>query len=176
MPGASVDFTPASFDKQFSINARGMWLCQRAELLQMVKQEPVTVPDSQWPSRGAIANVASMAGLRAYENLASYCTSKTAILAFTKADAYRHGPDHIRVNAVCPGVIETPLLGEINPNDTTNIAAMVKDMAMGRAGQPEEVAEGLLWLCSPHASFVTGIGLPINGGRYTFLPNHIACD
>ena len=62
------------------------------------------------------------------------------------------------------GVIETPMLGEIDPNDTTNIAEMTKDMAMGRRGRPEEVAEALLWLSSPNASFVTGIALPVNGG------------
>lgn len=165
MPGASLSFSAADFDKQFSINARGMWLCQRAEITQMLKQEPIETPDSQFKSRGAIANVSSMAGLRAYDNLASYCATKHAVLGFTKCDAYACGPQLIRVNAVCPGVIATPMLGNVDPNDTTNIEAMVKDMAMGRQGQPEEVAEGLLWLCSSNASFVTGIALPINGGK-----------
>lgn len=69
------------------------------------------------------------------------------------------------VNAVCPGVIKTPLLGEISDDDTTSIAEMTKDMAMGRQGRPEEVAEALFWLTSPRSSFVTGIALPVNGGE-----------
>lgn len=165
MPGTSPDFSAADFDKQFSINARGMWLCQRAEITQMIKQEPVETPESQFKSRGAIANVASMAGLRAYDILPSYCATKHAVLGFTKCDAYGYASQLIRVNAVCPGVIETPMLGELDPTNPSNIETLVKDMAMGRQGQPEEVAEGLLWLCSSRASFVTGIGLPINGGK-----------
>lgn len=163
--GASPSLATADFDKQWSINARGMWLCQKAELTQMLKQEPIEHPESPYKSRGAIANVASMAALRGYDNLASYSSAKHAIIGFTKCDAYAYGKDLIRVNAVCPGVIATPLLGFVDPNDTTNIEAMTKDMSMGRQGQPEEIAEGMLWLCSSYASFVTGIALPINGGK-----------
>lgn len=164
IPGPSTSLSATQFDKQHSVNCRGMWLCQRAEITQMLKQDPIDTPDSAFQSRGAIANVASMAGIRGYDNLASYSSTKHAILGFTKCDAYGYAPQLIRVNAVCPGVIATPMLGEVDPNDKTNIAEMTKDMAMGRQGQPEEVAEGLLWLCSSYASFVTGIGLPVNGG------------
>ena len=78
--GESLDFSAANFDKQFSVNARGMWLCQRAEIAQMVKQEPIKGPDSQWPARGSIVNIASMAGLRGYDGLPSYCESVTTSL------------------------------------------------------------------------------------------------
>lgn len=165
MPGTSPEFSAADFDKQWSINARGMWLCQRAELAQMLKQQPIQPEDSPSPIRGAIANVASMAALRVYDNLPSYCSTKFAILGFTKADAMRYGADHIRVNAVCPGVIKTPMLGEISDDDTTSIAEMTREMALGRQGRPEEVAEALFWLTSPRSSFVTGIALPVNGGK-----------
>ncbi|KAF7190157.1 Levodione reductase [Pseudocercospora fuligena] len=164
MPGTSPVFSAKDFDTQFSINARGMWLCQRAEIVQMLKQEPIQQADSPSPIRGTIANVASMAALRVYDNLPSYCASKFAILGFTKSDAMRYGAEHIRINAVCPGVIKTPMLGEVRDDDTTNIAEMTKEMALGRQGRPEEVAEGLFWLSSPQSSFVTGIALPINGG------------
>lgn len=166
MPGSSPDFSAKDFDTQFNINARGMWLCQRAEIIQMKKQEPKQPETSPSPIRGTIANVASMAALRVYDNLPSYCASKFAILGFTKADAMCYGREHIRINAVCPGVIKTPMLGEIRDDDTTNIAEMTKEMALGRQGRPEEVAEGLFWLSSPQSSFVTGIALPINGGQY----------
>lgn len=165
MPGTSPEFSVKDFDTQFNINTRGMWLCQRAEIVQMLKQEPLNPSDSPSPIRGTIANVASMAALRVYDNLPSYCASKFAILGFTKSDAMRYGHDHIRINCVCPGVIKTPLLGEVRDDDTTNIAEMTKEMALGRQGQPEEVAEGLYWLSSPQSSFVTGIALPINGGK-----------
>lgn len=168
MPGTSPEFSAKDFDIQFNINARGMWLCQRAEIIQLLKQEPIQPEGSPSPNRGTIANVASMAALRVYDNLPSYCASKFAILGFTKADAMRYGREHIRINAVCPGVIKTPLLGEVRDDDTTNIAEMTKEMALGRQGQPEEVAEGLYWLSSPQSSFVTGISLPVNGGQSSF--------
>lgn len=164
MPGSSPEFSAADFDKQFSINARGMWLCQRAEITQMLQQDPIQAPDSMFAARGAIANVASMAALRAYDNLPGYCASKSAILGFTKADGLRYGRDLIRVNAICPGVIATPMLGEISDDDTTNISDMTKEMAMGRQGRPEEVAEALLWITSDKASFVTATQLAVNGG------------
>jgi len=170
--GASTLFAAADWDKLYSVNARGMWLCQRAELAQMLKQDAIEQPDSQFKSRGAIANVASMAGLRAYEALAGYASTKHAVIGFTKCDAYAYGAQQVRVNCVCPGVIATPMLGIIDPNDTTNIAAMTKEIMMGRQGQPEEIAEGLLWLCSSHASYVNGIALPINGGE----SSHVRCN
>lgn len=102
MPGTSPEFSAADFDTQWSINTRGMWLCQRAELAQMLKQEPLQQEGSPSPVRGAIANVASMASLRVYDNLPSYCTTKFAILGFTKADAMRYGADHIRMSRQQP--------------------------------------------------------------------------
>lgn len=170
IPGSSPDYSVTNFDKQFAINTRGMWLCQRAEIVQMLKQEPLKTSNSIFPARGAIANVASMAGLRAYDNLPSYCATKHAIIGFTKADALRYAQDYIRINAVCPGVIATPMLGEIDEKDSTNISEMIKDMAMGRQGRPEEVAEALIWLTSGRASFVTSTTLAVNGGKITLNP------
>lgn len=170
MAGSSPEFSVADFDKQFAVNSRGMWLCQRAEITQMLKQDTITTTDSPFPARGAIANVASMAGLRAYDNLPSYCATKHSILGFTKADALRYAANHIRINAICPGVIATPMLGEIDEEDTTSIADMTKEMAMGRQGQPEEIAEALLWITSGRASFVTSTTLAVNGGKSVDAP------
>ena len=125
----------------------------------MLKQEPIREGDSRFVSRGAVANVASMAALRAYDNLPSCCSSKSAILGFTKADGLRYRAEHIRINGVCPGVIATPLLGEIGPNDTTNIADMTKEMVLGRQGQLEEVAEAMLWLVSSRTSVSIVLGI-----------------
>jgi NAD(P)-dependent dehydrogenase (short-subunit alcohol dehydrogenase family) len=164
MPGSSPEFSAADFDKPFSVNARGMWLCQKVEIEQMLKQEPLCVPESKFPARGAIANVASMAALRAYDNLPSYCATKHAILGFTKADGLRYAKYLIRVNAICPGVIATPMLGNISDGDTTNIPDMTTEMAVGRQGLSEEVAECLVWITSDRASLITATTLAANGG------------
>jgi len=164
IPGYSTEFSAAAWDTLFSVNARGMWLCQKAEIAQMLKQEPLPSPAPGFSARGAIANVSSMAGLRGYDNFPSYSATKHAIIGFTKSDGLRHGPDLIRVNAVCPGVIKTPMLGEASDEYDAAIATMTKDMAMGRQGLPEEVAECLVWIVSSRASFVTATTLAVNGG------------
>lgn len=130
----------------------------------MLKQSPLKHPDSPFAPRGSIANVASMAALRAYDNLPAYCASKHAIIGFTKADALRYAADGIRLNTVCPGVIASPMLGEVDDNDTTSIGDMTKEMAMGRQGRPEEVARALLCITSARASFATSSTLAVNGG------------
>jgi len=164
LPGFTTEYSLSSWDKQFAVNARGMWLCQRAELQQMIKQEPLHASDSHFEARGAIANVASMAGLRVYENLPSYCASKHAVIGFTKADGLAYAKHKIRVNAICPGVIKTPMLGDVPEEDDNDVEEMVRDMALKRQGLPEEVAECLIWIVSGRASFVTATTLAPNGG------------
>lgn len=164
LPGFSTEYTLAQWDKQFSVNTRGMWLCQRAQLRQMVKQEPLKASDSHFEARGSIANVASMAALRVYENLPAYCASKHAVIGFTKADGLGYAKHKIRVNAICPGVIKTPMLGDVPEEDDTNLDEMVREMALKRQGLPEEVAECLVWIVSGRASFVTATTLAPNGG------------
>ncbi|KAI1615957.1 hypothetical protein EDD36DRAFT_119315 [Exophiala viscosa] len=169
IPGISTEYSLGQWDKQFSVNTRGMWLCQRAELTQMLKQEPIQSSDGRYPARGAIANVASMAGLRVYDNLPAYCASKYAIIGFTKSDGLHYAKHGIRVNAICPGVIKTPMLGDVPEEDDTNLDEMVSEMALKRPGQPEEVAECLVWITSGRASFVTATTLAPNGGKVTFF-------
>lgn len=164
IPSFTIESDLSVWDKQHAVNTRGMWMCQRAQLRQMVKQDPIKADDSNFASRGAIANVASMAGLRAYDNIPAYCASKYGIVGFTKADGLRHAKDLIRVNAVCPGVIKTPMLGEVREDDDSNVQAMVSEMAFKRTGMPEEVAECLVWIVSGRASFVTATTLAPNGG------------
>ncbi|KAH0836951.1 hypothetical protein FOPE_04773 [Fonsecaea pedrosoi] len=165
LPGVTTEYSVSQWDKQFSVNTRGMWLCQRAEIMQMLKQEPLRASDTTFPARGSIANVASMAGLRVYDNLPAYCASKHAVIGFTKADGLHFARDGIRVNAICPGVIKTPMLGEVPEEDDTNLDEMVREMAMKRQGLPEEIAEALVWITSGRASFVTATTLAPNGGE-----------
>jgi len=175
MYGASPSFPAADFDKQWNINARGTWLCQRAELEQMAKQDPLTTKESMFPQRGAIVNMSSTAGLRGYEMLPSYCATKHAIIGFTRSDALRVARDHIRINAICPGVIQTSLLGEVDTTDESSMASLVSEMHMRRLGQPEEVAEAVLFLTSERASFITATTLSVNGGELRYEVFHLCC-
>lgn len=161
IPGSSPEFSVAAFDKQFGINLRGMWMCQRAEIIQMLLQKPIKSSDSNFSARGAIVNVASMAGIRGYDNLPSYCATKFGIIGFTKADALKYAVNKIRINAICPGIIATPMLGEIKDE---NVEEITKDVAMGRQGLPEEIAEGIVWVSSGRASLMTATTLALNGG------------
>lgn len=109
--GESVSTTTEAWDKLFQTNSRGTWLCQKYEIIQMQKQQPLESPDSRQKARGSIVNVSSMAGCQGQPNLVAYGASKHAVIGFTKADGMRYGRDAIRINAVCPGAIKTPMLG-----------------------------------------------------------------
>lgn len=165
IPGPTDELEVSKWDKQLDINLRGTWLCQRAEVTQMLKQEPIQADDAYFASRGSIANVASMCSLRAYEHLPAYCASKHGILGFTRADGMRYARDGIRINAICPGVTKTPLLGDIQGDDTIKVQEMAKEMAISRLGLPEEVAEAIIWVTSGRASLIIGGHLTPNGGR-----------
>ncbi|KAH6972191.1 oxidoreductase [Ilyonectria sp. MPI-CAGE-AT-0026] len=165
LPGPTDEVAIASFDLQQRVNLRGTWLCQRAQIKQMLKQEPIQAEDSRVPARGAIANVASMCALMAYDHLPAYCASKHGILGFTRSDGLRYAKNGIRINAICPGVIRTAMLGDVPESDVgMDVQAMVQDMAVGRLGLPEEVAECIVWITSGRASLVTASTLSPNGG------------
>lgn len=166
LPGPTDSVDVASFDLQQQVNLRGTWLCQRAEIKQMLQQEPLKADDSRFAARGSIANVASMLAFIAYDHLPAYTASKHAILGFTRTDGLRYAKDLIRVNAICPGVIRTPMLGDV-PDDGQgkDVDGMMSEMAIGRLGLPEEVAECLVWATCGRASLVTGSTIAPNGGK-----------
>lgn len=165
LPGPTDSVSVESFDMQQTVNMRGTWLCQRAEIKQMLQQEPLKADGARFAARGSIANVASMLSLIAYDHLPAYTASKHAILGFTRTDGLRYAKSLIRVNAICPGVIKTPLLGDVpDDGDGKDVSGMVSEMAVGRLGLPEEVAECIVWITSSRASLVTGSTLAPNGG------------
>ncbi|KAH0432511.1 hypothetical protein CcaCcLH18_06418 [Colletotrichum camelliae] len=165
LPGPTAEVSVASFDLQQRVNLRGTWLCQRAQIKQMLQQEHIKTEDSNFPARGSIANVASMCALMAYDHLPAYTASKHAILGFTRSDGLRYAKHGIRVNAICPGVIKTPILSDVPDKDVgVDVQGMVSGMAAGRLGTPEEVAECLVWVTSGRASFVTASTIAPNGG------------
>jgi NAD(P)-dependent dehydrogenase (short-subunit alcohol dehydrogenase family) len=147
------DATESDWDRTLAVNLKGVWLCMRAEIGQMVLQDA-----------GAIVNTASIAGLVGLANRPAYVASKHGVVGLTKAAALEYATVGIRVNAVCPGFVRTPLIEPTlaaNPEVEAQITAMEP---VGRLGLPEEVAEAVAWLCSDAASFVTGAALPVDGG------------
>ena len=145
--------TEENWDRTLAINLKGVWLCLKYELPEMLRQ-----------GGGAIVNTASVAGLVGLPELPAYVASKHGIVGLTRTAALEYAPRGIRVNAVCPGVIRTPMVERFaaaNPQAQTELSAAEP---IGRLGEPEEVAQAVLWLCSAAASFVTGTCLPVDGG------------
>jgi NAD(P)-dependent dehydrogenase (short-subunit alcohol dehydrogenase family) len=113
---------------------------------------------------GAIVNCYSLSGLVGAPGRATYHASKHAIIGLTTSAAVEYAPRGIRVNAVCPGTIDTPMVAHMVDNGDLDLAEALAGMPIGRIGRPEEVAAAVLWLCSPGASLVVGVALPVDGG------------
>lgn len=145
-----LDADPEDYDTLMNINLRGVYFgCQAALEIMMTQDDG-----------GAIVNMSSIAGLGAIDNSSLYCTSKGGVTNLTRQLALEHGENGIRVNAINPGVIETAMTVE----DGDTIDGLLEETPLGRAGQPEEVADGVLFLASDDASFVTGHNLVLDGG------------
>ena len=177
---ATAESTRANWDQVIAVNLTGVWLCVRAEIRQMLRQG----------GSGAIVNTASVGGLVAERGLVAYAAAKGGVIQITRTVAAEYARQGIRCNSVCPGVIETPMIdrtfdkmdvgamaaGAVRSPLARNLANRVirsrpvrKIMAnsmhpVGRVGQPEEIAEAALWLCSDSAAFVTGHNLVVDGG------------
>ncbi len=151
--GETPDCTEENWDKTIGINLKGIWLCMKYEIPEMLKRE-----------KGVIVNCASVAGLIGFPGLPAYVASKHGVIGLTKTTALECAKKGIRVNAVCPGVIKTPMIDRVT-GKKKEVEKAYEDMEpVGRMGQPEEVAESVIWLCSDAASFVTGVALPVDGG------------
>ncbi|GKZ76995.1 hypothetical protein AnigIFM56816_009104 [Aspergillus niger] len=160
----TTETSTAVFDHINNINYRGAWFCSRAELRQMVAQDPLPSHDpNRVPQRGAIVNVASQLGIVGRPSAPAYCSSKAAVIAMTRSDAIDYSAEGIRVNCVCPGVIETPMT-TYSEEIREHFQPAVEIAPMKRMGKPEEVADSILFLCSTFASFVQGHALVVDGG------------
>ena len=145
LPLADAADEPAeSFDRVTAINLRGVWACMKHELRQMRAQ-----------GSGAIVNCSSLGGLVGNPGRASYHATKHGVLGLTKSAALEYAPRGIRINAVCPGTIETPMVADmIAKGELDRRRRRCADQPIGRLGRGDEIAAAVLWLCSPGASFV----------------------
>jgi NAD(P)-dependent dehydrogenase (short-subunit alcohol dehydrogenase family) len=146
-----VEMDEKDFDRVLAVNLKGVWLGLKYQIRQLLAQG----------SGGAIVNTASLAGLVSPPDLGAYVASKHGLLGLTKTAAVEYAEAGIRVNAVCPASIRTPLMDVLTPEQ---LELWVSRMAIQRLGEPSEVAAAAVWLCSDHASFVTGAALPVDGG------------
>ncbi len=152
-PSDAADEPAGNFDRVNAINLRGVWACMKHELRQMREQ-----------GSGAIVNCSSLGGLVGLPGRASYHASKHGVLGLTKSAALEYAPRGIRINAVCPGTIDTPMVADMLAKGELDMAEAVRNQPIGRLGTADEIAAAVLWLCSPGASFVAGVALPVDGG------------
>jgi NAD(P)-dependent dehydrogenase (short-subunit alcohol dehydrogenase family) len=155
-PAPATECSNDNWDKTININLKGVWYCMKYQIPEMLKV-----------GGGVIVNNASIAGLVGFGGVPAYVASKHAVVGLTKNVALDYAKQNIRVNAVCPGVIHTPMIDRFTGGDPKAIEQLVAAKPMGRVGQPEEIAETVVFLCSNAASFITGQAIAIDGGWTT---------
>ena len=149
----AADEPAETFDRVTGINLRGVWACMKHELAHMRTQ-----------GSGAIVNCSSLGGLVGLPSRAAYHAAKHGVIGLTRSAALEYAPRGIRINAICPGTIETPLVTDMIASGDLDPDEAAANQPIGRLGTADEMAAAVLWLCSPGASFVVGVALPIDGG------------
>ncbi|GJH27079.1 glucose 1-dehydrogenase [Caballeronia novacaledonica] len=149
----TADADPRDYDFVMGVNLRGIWNCMKFELQQMRAQ-----------GSGAIVNNSSLGGLVGIAGRGIYHASKHGVVGLTKSVGLECAPSGIRVNAICPGIIETPMVAGMLQSQPEAMAELMKEVPIGRLGRAEEIADAVLWLCSPASTFVIGHALPVDGG------------
>ena len=152
-PTDAADEPADTFDRVNAINLRGVWACMKHELRQMRAQ-----------SSGAIVNCSSLGGLVGLPGRAAYHASKHGVIGLTRSAALDYAPRGIRINAVCPGTIETPMVTDMIAKGELSVPDAVANQPIGRLGRADEIAAAVLWLSSPGASLIVGVALPVDGG------------
>ena len=150
---STVDCSEENFDRIVSINLKGIWLCMKYEIPLMLEQ-----------GGGAIVNAGSNAGMRGVPHLPAYSASKGGVVILTRTAALEVAKSGIRINAVNPGLILTPMVQKQTAENPSAVDAFIAEEPVGRMGEPEEVARTVVWLCTDDASFVTGHLMAVDGG------------
>jgi NAD(P)-dependent dehydrogenase (short-subunit alcohol dehydrogenase family) len=153
----TADANAADFDRAISVNLRGVWNCMKHELRHMRSQ-----------GTGAIVNCSSQGGLVGIAGLGAYTASKHAVIGLTRSAALEYAARGIRINAVCPGPIDTPMVANAMTAAPERMKHVIEGIPMRRLGTPDEVASAVLWLCSPGAGFAVGHALVVDGGCTTW--------
>lgn len=150
---ATHEYPNDTFEDMLSVNVRGMFYSMKHELAQMVRQ-----------GSGSVVNISSGAGLIGQAGYVGYSASKTAELGLTRSAALDYAKKGIRVNAVCPALVNTPLIAAMADENPELRKMLDAAHPIGRIAEPSEIADSVVWLCSNKSSFVTGIALPVDGG------------
>jgi NAD(P)-dependent dehydrogenase (short-subunit alcohol dehydrogenase family) len=154
----TIKMSEEAFDRTIAVNLKGVWLCMKAQIEQFLAQG----------TGGAIVNTASVAGLVGTRGGIAYCASKHGVVGMTKCAALDFARKRIRVNAVCPGIVHTPMLERLAGERDLDLGHYAAQQPVGRLGEAREIGDAVAWLLSDEASFVTGLAMPVDGG-YTSM-------
>jgi NAD(P)-dependent dehydrogenase (short-subunit alcohol dehydrogenase family) len=150
----TAELEEAEWDRIVNTNLRGVFLCLKHEIPLMLKQ-----------GSGAIVNTSSGAGVKGFKGQAAYVAAKHGVVGLTRAAALDYASQNIRINAVCPGIINTPMMDRFTGGTPEGRQQVISQEPIGRMGQPEEIANAVLWLCSDAASFAVGHAMVVDGGQ-----------
>lgn len=151
-PKPMAEISNEEFEHTIAVDFRGVWYCMRYEIRQMLKQQA-----------GAIVNISSQGGVTGFPGQAAYIACKHAIIGLTRTAAIDYAAKNIRINALCPGAIKTPMADTLFQNNPALATELLRDIPAGRFGTPAEVANAALWLCGPDSTFIDGHALLVDG-------------